>query len=398
MVVVGGGIVGLATARAVLARRPGLALTLLEKEPALARHQSGRNSGVIHTGIYYRPGSLKARMTTTGREALIALCRHEGVAVDVCGKVVVATDAVEHGRLRALRDRAVANGIEVRMLGPAGLADLEPHAAGVAAMHVPGAAVVDFVGVCHVLARDVAAAGGDLRLGTAVLGVDGLGVDGPSSGGAVVRTGDGDLEARAVVICAGLHADRLVPGHRPSVRIVPFRGEYYDVVPGRDHLVRHMVYPVPDPDLPFLGVHFTRSVDGRVHAGPNAVLALAREGYSWRAVDPRHIRDLVAYPGFRRLVAAQWRTGLGEMHRSLRRSVFVGALRRLVPAIEATDLVPARSGVRAQAVDTQGRLLDDFAIHESGPALSVLNAPSPAATACLEIGDAIAAKVVNRLG
>lgn len=392
LAVVGAGIVGLATARAALARRPGLRVVVLDKEDGLARHQSGRNSGVIHSGIYYRPGSRKALMTAAGREALLRLCRDEGVAVGVCGKVIVATGEHERPGLEALNGRAEANGVPARLVGPAELRDLEPHAAGVAALHVPGAAVVDFSAVCGVLARHVEAAGGEVRVGTEVVGVE----ERPAS--AIVRTTAGEVEAAVVLICAGLHTDRLVPGGRPAVRIVPFRGEFYDVVPERDHLVRHLIYPVPDPQFPFLGVHFTRSINGRVHAGPNAVLALAREGYRWSAVDPRHLRDLAAYPGFRRLVAAHWRTGLGEVHRSLRRAAFVRALQALVPAIGEADLRPAPAGVRAQAVAPDGRLVDDFVFDGTRRVLSVLNAPSPAATACLEIGATVAAEALDRLG
>lgn len=394
VVVVGGGIVGLATADALLQARPDLSLMVLEKEDRPATHQTGRNSGVIHSGVYYRPGSMKARTVATGRRALLEFCAASGIPTSVIGKVIVAVGGDERPALHELKTRADANGVPAELVGPHGLADLEPHAAGVEALHVPGAAIVDFTRVCEALARRVEAAGGGLRFRRQVSGL----TEGGRS--VVVRTPEEEIEAGVMVNCAGLHSDVLAAagGHPPgSLRIVPFRGEYHRVVPQRGHLVRSMIYPVPDPRFPFLGVHFTRGIDGEVHAGPNAVLAFAREGYSWGVVDVRDTWDLLRFPGFRKLAARHWRTGLGEVRRSFARSALVAALRRLVPEIGASDLEPAPAGVRAQAVDGSGALVDDFVVRDTARTVHVLNAPSPAATASLEIGRMVAARALERL-
>ena len=381
VVVIGGGIVGQATARALADR--GCDVAVVEKEDRVAAHQSGRNSGVLHSGIYYRPGSLKARTVEAGRTAMTAFCEANDVRIDVCGKLVVATSADELGRLADLEQRAADNRIEVRRLTPAEIREREPHVRGVAALLVPSAGLVDFSAVCRVLA-----AGLDVRLGTAVVGLR----EGPSS--VVVETTSGDVEARAVVNCAGLHADRIAALHRDvDVRIVPFRGEYFDLRPSARHLVRDLVYPVPDPAFPFLGVHLTRTLDGGVHCGPNAVLVLAREGYDRRTVQAADLGETLRWPGFRHLARRHWRTGAVEVARSLSRHAFARALRRLVPDVTADDLVPAPSGVRAQALDANGNLLDDFVIRESPRIVDVLNAPSPAATASLEIGRLIAGAI-----
>ena len=390
VVVIGGGILGLAVAAAVLDGAPGRSVIVLEKEPVIAAHQTGRNSGVIHSGIYYRPGSLKARTVAAGRELLVRFCDEHGVAYERCGKVVVATDDAEHERLLRLQANAAANGIDVELLGPGGLRDVEPHATGVAALRVPSTGIVDFVAVCHALAGTLPAAGGELRLGNEVLDV----ADDIDS--VVVTTSAGEVRGRRLVNCGGLHADRIAAlhtGRPPEVRIVPFRGEYYELSDARRHLVRHLIYPVPDPAFPFLGVHFTRSVHGGVHAGPNAVLALAREGYRWSDVDRSELRELAAFAGVRRLARRHWRMGLGEVHRSLSKRAFVRALQRLVPEVEEDDLERAPAGVRAQALDPQGALVDDFVLRQSERIVDVLNAPSPAATASLEIGRVVAASV-----
>lgn len=392
LVVVGAGIVGLATARAYQARHPGATVVVLDKEDRLAAHQTGHNSGVVHSGIYYRPGSLKARLVAEGRSALMELCRERDVGLDVCGKVIVATDESEVGSLTELSRRATQNGVEATLVDPGRLRELEPHARGIAALHVPSAAVVDFVAVTRALALEVSDGGGAIALGSPVGSLT------RSGDRVTVETASGTISARAAVNCAGLHSDVLAraSGLQPDTRIVAFRGEYHELVPHRRDLVRNLIYPVPDPRFPFLGVHLTRMLDGSVHVGPNAVLALAREGYRWRDVDLAELAGLARTPALWALARRYWRTGAGEVGRSLSRGAMVRALRRLVPAVEADDLVPADAGVRAQAVAPDGTLLDDFAIAADGPVVHVLNAPSPAATASLAIGTHIVGELAAR--
>jgi L-2-hydroxyglutarate oxidase len=361
--VVGGGIVGLATAHELLQR--GTSVTLFEKESTLAFHQTGHNSGVIHSGVYYAPGSAKARLCVRGGALLRQFCDENGVPWRECGKLIVARREEELPRLEELHRRGVANGVP-------GLAlldrfdDIEPHAAGIRALHVPTAAIVDYREVARALARRIEAAGGTIHLGR--------------------RCSGAPPDFDRVVFCAGLHSDRLA--HASDVKIVPFRGEYYAV--RRTNLVRGLLYPVPDPRFPFLGVHFTRTIDGGLEAGPNAVLALAREGYRWRDVNLRDLFETLTYPGFWRLIAPVWRTAAGEVARSLSKRAFTRALQSLVPSMEMDDLVRAPAGVRAQALRRDGALVDDFVIAERGGALHVLNAPSPAATASLAIAEEIA--------
>lgn len=392
MLVVGAGIVGLATARALLGRHPHLTVTVVDKEDGVGRHQTGHNSGVVHTGIYYPPGSLKAKLVASGRRALVQLCRERGLHLDVCGKLVVATDEAEAERLAALARHAAANGVAATTIGPEQVREIEPHVAGVAALHVPGAAIVDFEEVAQAIAGGLAPRG-EIRLGTSVHAVH------PDGATVVAETSAGPVRARAAVNCAGLFADviALRSGATTDTRIVAFRGEYHELIASRRHLVRHLVYPVADPRFPFLGVHFTRMVDGSVHAGPNAVLALAREGYRWRDIDRREVRSLALSPAVRRLAVRHWRTGAGEVARSTSRRALVRSLQRLVPEVETRDLVRAGAGVRAQAVRPDGTLVDDFAIERQGRVVHVLNAPSPAATASLAIGDHIAALVAQVL-
>lgn len=392
VLVVGAGIVGLATARAVVRSHPDQAVVVLEKEPAVAAHQSGRNSGVIHAGVYYQPGSDKARLCRAGRTSMVEYCRAHGIDHEVCGKLVVALDDDERRRLADLERRCDANGVRAVTVGPDRLREIEPHAAGIAALHVLDTGIVDYAQVCRVLAAEIEEAGASIRLRCAVRS----GVDTPS--GLVVDTTKGPIEAKRVVTCAGLHADEVAqalsgPSGAAGMRVIAFRGEYRELAPARSHLVRGLVYPVPDPQFPFLGVHLTRGINGAVHVGPNAVLAFAREGYRWRRVDARHLFDTFRFPGFRRFAARNWRFGLDEMTRSLSRRRFTAAVRRLLPEIEKGDLVDAPSGVRAQAIAATGELVDDFAIHSVGRAVHVLNAPSPAATASLEIGATIAARL-----
>ena len=395
IVVIGAGIVGLATARAALRTDPRLRVVIVDKEGSVAGHQTGRNSGVIHAGVYYKPGSAKAKLCAAGRLEMVKFCVQHDVDHEVCGKVVVALTEDERPRLAELHRRCVANDVPVEMIGPSRLHELEPHAAGLEALYVKVTGIVDYVAVCHAIVDELMQAGADLRLGTAVVGAT------ESHGALVVSTDAGDIEAGAVVNCAGLQADRIAKlfggiDAARGMQIVPFRGEYYELAPSRSHLVNALIYPVPDPQFPFLGVHLTRGINGRIHAGPNAVLALAREGYSWRDVNVHDLGDTIRFTGFRHLARAQWRYGLSEMVRSVSRVKFAKALSRLVPEIESHDLEPSSSGVRAQAVHADGRLADDFEFSRSnsGRVLHVLNAPSPAATASLAIGSKIASELL----
>ncbi len=389
VVVIGGGIVGLAVAERVLRDDPSARVTVVEKEHDWARHQTGRNSGVVHSGLYYPPGSSKALWCRAGATALLDLARDEGVPHRVTGKLVVATAAGELDRLAALEQRGLANGLAVTRLTAAQAREHEPHVAAVAALHVAETGVIDYRAVCAVLVRRLRDAGARLLPGTEVVG----GAERPSE--VVIETARGDLAADVVVSCAGLHADRVARllGHRPSVHIVPFRGEYHELTPAAAHLVRGLVYPVPDPELPFLGVHLTRGIDGHVHAGPNAVLALAREGYDWGRVDARDLADTLRFGGFWRLARRQARSGAAEMLRSLSHRRFADSARRLVPQLADADLVPAPAGVRAQAVRPDGTLVDDFLLERHGRVVHLLNAPSPAATASLEIARHVVANL-----
>jgi L-2-hydroxyglutarate oxidase LhgO len=387
--IVGGGIVGLASAWRYALRFPGARVVVLEKEDQVARHQSGRNSGVIHSGIYYEPGSLKAKNCRRGKAMLEAFCREQGIAFETCGKVVVAVDAEELPRLATLQERARANGVACERIGPERLREIEPHAAGLAALHVPETGIVDYRAVGEKLSALILRDGGDVRTGARVVR---LRTDGPR---VVVETTTGDVAARCVVNCAGLHSDRVLEwgGGRRSVRIVPFRGEYYELTEATRSLCRHLIYPVPDPRFPFLGVHFTRGIHGAVECGPNAVLALAREGYAWGDVSARDAWDVGSYPAFWRFAARHFRTGIGEVWRSLSRAAFTRALQRLVPSLESRHLTRAPSGVRAQALAPEGALVDDFLIQTVGRMVHICNAPSPAATSSLSIGE----HVVDRL-
>ena len=383
--VLGAGLVGLATAWQ-LAQRPGLRLTVLDKEDGPARHQSGRNSGVLHSGIYYRPGSLKARLCRSGKAAMEQFCREQGIPYRICGKVIVATDARELPRLATLHERALANGVRCEQVDPARLRALEPHAAGIAALHVPETGVADFRAVAQRLVELLRARGHEVRLGVRALA---LRDQGP---GVVAATSAGTIAADLAVACVGLDSDRLLTrsGGSPDARIVPFRGEYFALTAERASLCRALIYPVPDPAFPFLGVHFTRGVDDTVECGPNAVLAFCREGYRRRDVSLRDLWDTCTWPGALRLLRRHGRMALGEIHRSLWQPAFTRALQRLVPAVRSADLRRAPAGVRAQAVARDGALVEDFAIQRQGRVLHVLNAPSPAATACFAIGAHIA--------
>jgi L-2-hydroxyglutarate oxidase len=393
VLVVGGGIVGLATAYRLLEGRPGTSIAVLEKESALATHQTGRNSGVLHSGIYYRPGSLKAAHCRAGKLAMERFCAEEGIPYEICGKVIVAVDESERPRLAALEERGRANGVRCERIGRERLRELEPHAAGVDALHVPETGIVDYRAVCARLAARIDERGGKLVTGARAASFTKVG------NRTVASTAAGEFDARIVVNCAGLHSDRVtrLAGGRPAARIVPFRGEYYEIAREKRHLCRNLIYPVPDPAFPFLGVHFTRRIGGGVECGPNAVLAFAREGYTMGTIDLRDLWETLTYGGFLRLARRHWRTGAGEMWRSLSKAAFARALRRLVPEIGLGDLEAAPAGVRAQAVAADGSMVDDFLIVEEDGAVHVNNAPSPAATASMEIGKLVSERVAAKL-
>jgi L-2-hydroxyglutarate oxidase len=384
--IVGGGIVGLATARALSERHPRASVVILEKEAQLASHQTGHNSGVIHAGIYYRPGTYKAKLCVDGVRLLTAFCDTNGIAYERCGKVIVATSEAELPRLQMLYERGIANGIAgLEMLTAEQLRAIEPHARAVRALHSPTTAIVDFKEVARVLAEQLAAAGVRIVTGARVRAIV------PDDGRLRIETNAAEVAARHLINCGGLHADEIARsmGVRPDVRIIPFRGEYYVLRP-QQRVVNGLIYPVPDPEFPFLGVHFTKRIGGEIEAGPNAVLAFAREGYRFGTVNPRELVGIVTYRGFWAMAARYWRTGAYEMYRSLSKRAFLRALQRLVPELRAEDMAPGGSGVRAQAVSSDGSLVDDFKIVVTGGAIHVLNAPSPAATASLAIGHHIA--------
>lgn len=388
--IVGAGLVGLATALRLLEEQPALRVVVLDKEDRVAAHQSSHNSGVIHAGVYYTPGSLKARLCLEGRKALEQFAERRGIPIDHCGKIIVAVDKTEFGRLDLLRGRALQNGAKgVADLGPAGIRDLEPSVVGLRGLHVPSTSIVDFERVAGAYRDEIAERGAEILLGRRV---DQIAVRRTDQ---ILRTTGDDLVASLVIVCAGLHADRLAP--RGDLRIIPFRGAYQVLVPRARHLVRGLVYPVPDPALPFLGVHFTRRIDGEVWAGPNAVLAFAREGYRRRDLDVRDLADILGFAGFWRLGRAHWRTGVGEFWRDLVRRSFVRDLRRYIPEISRKDLAPGPAGVRAQAVRIDGSMIDDFSIIEEEGAIYVRNAPSPGATASLAIGQHLARLAAKRL-
>ncbi len=393
--VIGAGIVGLATARALLLRDPTRRITVIDKEATPAHHQTGRNSGVIHSGIYYKPESGKAAMVAAGRNDLLAFLDHHGLTYDMCGKVVVAVSADEIGRLDALEQRATDNDVPVERLDRAALKAREPHIEGVAALLVPSAGIVDYRTVCAALVEELTAAGVELRLGVTVTGA--------KVGDATVTlaTDRGRLRVGSIVNCGGLHCDRVAAAagaDTDGIRIMPFRGEYHELAPHARHLVNHLVYPLPDPDFPFLGVHLTRMIDGSIHAGPNAVPALKREGYRWRDISARDTSEIAFSRRTWVLARKYWRKEIGEIHRSLSSRAFLKALRRLCPELTRADLEPSASGVRAQAIAPDGTLLDDFAFADSPRAVHVINAPSPAATASFAIAATVAERHDRALG
>ncbi len=394
VIIIGGGIVGLATAFRLLETKPQLKILVLEKESKLAAHQTGNNSGVLHSGLYYKPGSEKAKLSVSGLQQMTAFCREHGIAHEICGKIVVATSTDELPRLENLWQRGNENGLlGLRKLNPAQIKEIEPHAAGLAAIHVPQEGIVDYPGVCKKLGELIRGRGGEIRLNTRAGKIVSDGRD------RIVGTSAGNFHAKFVVACGGLHADRLVKaaGQKPSAKIIPFRGEYFQIKKARQHLVRNLIYPVPDPKFPFLGVHFTRLVQGGIEAGPNAVLAFAREGYKWSNINLRDLAESLCFPGLWKFLAKYPSLCGYEIRRSLSKREFCRSLQKLVPEIRADDLEPGGTGVRAQAMTADGKLVEDFHFEEAHGILHVVNAPSPAATASLAIGSKIAGRVLAQL-
>ena len=394
LTIIGGGIIGLATAMDAVLRFPNLKIAIVEKENDIVRHQSGHNSGVIHSGIYYRPGSLKARNCVAGASAMVQFCRTHDIPFEICGKVVVATSDEQKAGLQELMRRGTANGVpDLAMITPEELRELEPHCAGVAALRVPGTGIVDYKAVAHKYSELIVNSGGQILTDCRVNGIKR-----PSQ--LILETTQGSIETTNAVNCAGLHSDRVarLSGGHTGLQIVPFRGEYYDVIPSRQHLVRNLIYPVADPHFPFLGVHFTRRITGEIEAGPNAVLAFKREGYRKTDFNLEDTFETARYPGFWRMARKYWPDGLAEYYRSLNKQAFAKALQKLVPEIQASDLKPGGAGVRAQALTPQGLLLDDFAIVPSQRMIHVCNVPSPAATASLVIGRQVVNMAVEEFG
>jgi L-2-hydroxyglutarate oxidase LhgO len=399
LAIVGGGIVGLATAREFLLRRPALKLIVLEKEELLAQHQTGHNSGVMHAGIYYAPGSLKAKACVAGRAAAIEYCQAKGIRYELCGKLIVALDESEIVRLRGLWERATINGVPgIQWIKGERIQEIEPHAVGVAAIWSPNTGIIDWGEVAHAYAEDVRASGGSIMTGAKVVMLRNSSAETTiayeTRGGA-----HQEVRARFTITCAGLYSDRMarMTEGKSGVKIVPFRGDYYQIAPHKAHLCRGMIYPVPDPEFPFLGVHLTRHIDGTVWAGPNAVLAFAREGYRRWDINVQELLETLAFPGFWKLARKYWRTGLREMYRDYVKDAYVHDLQRYTPDIDKADLVAEKSGVRAQAIDWEGKMVDDFLIVHGERVAHVQNAPSPAATSSLIIARMIADEVSKRI-
>jgi L-2-hydroxyglutarate oxidase len=385
IIIIGGGIVGLATAYDVSARFPDLSITILEKEDSLAAHQSGRNSGVLHSGIYYKPGSLKALNCRKGKALMEQFCEEQDIPYNICGKVIVATSEEEIPILYDIYERGQANGVTCSIIDRARLDELEPYTAGIEAIHVPEAGIVDYPAVCVRLGEIITERGNKIKLGTKVITIQ------ESANEVIVNTNAGDFSATYLVNCGGIYSDHLtkMTGMEAPAQIIPFRGEYYELKPEAKHLCNSLLYPVPDPKFPFLGVHFTLMIDNRVTCGPNAVLAFAREGYHLTDVDLGELVETLRYPGFKKLAGRFWRTGMGEIWRSVSKSAFVSALQKLVPDIRADHLIKSPAGIRAQALLPDGSMMDDFAFQESPRIVNVINAPSPAATSSLAIGETV---------
>ena len=390
LAIIGGGIIGLSTAMALGKLYPNAKILSLEKEGGWAYHQTGNNSGVIHAGIYYKPGSLKAKFCYEGNRSMVAFCQEHGINYEVCGKVIVATEPEELPLLENLYQRGLENGIKMTKMSGQEIREIEPHVRCLEGIRVYSTGIVNYKHVCQKYVELIKAQGGELRLNTKVEKIQETG------GCQVLETNNGTFSTRFVINCAGLHSDRLAKlGHvNPQAKIVPFRGEYYELKPEKRYLVKHLIYPVPNPNFPFLGVHFTRMIDGSVHAGPNAVLSLKREGYKKTDFDLGDFLEVMTYPGFWKLAFKHADAGIQEIIRSFSKAAFVRSLQRLIPEVQADDLIPTHAGVRAQALKNDGKLVDDFLIVRGNNTLHVCNAPSPAATSSLEIGEAIAAQVL----
>lgn len=395
VIVIGGGIVGLATAYQIKSKSPETSVTVLEKEASVAKHQTGNNSGVIHSGLYYKPGSLKALNCIKGYNLLLDFCQKEDIPYDLCGKIVVATDESEVAYLDVLKQRGQENGLDglISLNSKAALQEYEPHVNGVKGIYVPQTGIIDYTAVCEKLRDKLTESGVDIVFGSRVLSVKN-GTD-----ERVVESTTGSYSAKVIVNCAGLYSDKVaqMTPTKPDLKIVPFRGEYYELKEESKHLVKNLIYPVPDPNFPFLGVHFTRMMNGGVEAGPNAVLAFAREGYKKSIINFPELAETLMWPGFQKVAAKYWKTGFGEMYRSFSKAAFVKALQKLMPEIKESDLKPGGAGIRAQACDRDGGLLDDFRIYQDEHFVNVCNAPSPAATSSLAIGDEVSNHVIQKV-
>ena len=393
VIVIGGGIVGLATALRILEKKPQTKLLLLEKESTLSAHQTGNNSGVIHSGIYYKPGSLKAVNCRKGYNQLLAFCDKENIRYELCGKVIVATSESQLASLETLYERGIANGLKgIRKISKEELNEIEPHVQGIKGLHVPETGIIDYKEVSNKYGEIIKKLGGSIKTDTKVLNIL------TGKGSVAVETNKGSYECKLVVNCAGLFSDKVarMTGQKINVKIIPFRGEYYKIKKEMHHLVNHLIYPVPDPAFPFLGVHFTRMINGGIEAGPNAVLAFAREGYKKLQISLPELAETLMWPGFQKVAAKYWATGFGEMYRSFSKSAFTKALQQLIPEIQKDDLESGGAGIRAQACDRNGGLSDDFLIYENEFAVNVCNAPSPAATSSLSIGDTVSDLILKR--
>lgn len=394
VVVVGGGIVGLATAYQLLKKKPSLRLALIEKEEQLCQHQTGNNSGVIHSGLYYKPGSLKAKNCIGGYQMLLDFCEQENIRYELCGKVVVATEEFQRPLLENLYQRGLQNGLDkITKISQDELKEIEPHVRSIAAIKVPYTGIIDYVAVAEKYGEKIREFGGEIFLGEKVVELK------PKGSETYIETTKQTLSSDLLINCGGLYSDKLARKTAQDVdlKIIPFRGEYFKLKPEKEHLVKHLIYPVPDPNFPFLGVHFTRMIDGGIEAGPNAVLAFRREGYKKSQIHLGELLESIFWPGFQKVAWKYWKTGLGEMYRSFSKPAFTKALQKLIPEIQESDLIDGGAGVRAQACDRTGGLLDDFAIYESEQAINVCNAPSPAATSSLSIGDTVSDLAIKKI-
>lgn len=393
VIIVGGGIVGLATALNIKEKQPDLKLLILEKEDAIAKHQTGNNSGVIHSGLYYKPGSLKAINCINGYHKLVEFCCKQQIPFDLCGKIVVATSEEEIPLMNNLFERGIQNGLRnLTLLNEDELKEYEPHVAGIAGIHVPQTGIVDYVKVCEKYAEVIISLGGEIKFNEKVKNI-------LSKDSNTVITNVSEYESKLVINCAGLYSDKIarLTEKKLNVKIIPFRGEYFTLTKEKQSLVKNLIYPVPDPNFPFLGVHFTRMMKGGVEAGPNAVLAFSREGYKKSDINILELAETLAWPGFQKVALKYWKTGMGEMYRSFSKAAFTKALQKLIPEIQENDLSPGGAGVRAQACDKNGGLIDDFLIFEDTKTINVCNAPSPAATSSLSIGEKVAEMAFEKL-